>query len=406
VPKPDGERLVFEGLFTAGLHLSCHDFLIEVLRKSKVQLHQLTPNVVVALSTFVWATTTFGGGPSNEAFAEHYCLHWQKRSLGRVVDQFGSCTFTAKPGKTKEKVIELAPYAKNKWGWMKIWFYVCCSRGKGWPLASTLSVFQFEAFPHNAVEEGDHDDRTSILLLLYVAVEIRLSSTWSVGFGRLIEARLWAQLPIGISMVSIGRFWALPSQLSFGSVLGTRLLQRQKGRRKSSSILLLNWKLKGQLNFVMGMCERIVCLARWGLLMKSTWYVQRRGGRHWWGPAQSHTLIVITSTCSVRTEAACFEVFDADLTETCGHVDVEAGSMGDFAELVTRGKLGRDFISSDASRFQERKTMGCKGDDYGVRLRGRCAGSLGEGVSYIPLHNIPYVIVAPMDLKGKAPALS
>lgn len=59
----------------------------------------------------------------------------------------------------KEKVIELAPYAKNKCGWMKIWFYVCCFRGKGWPLASTLSVFQFEAFPHNAVEEGDHDDR-------------------------------------------------------------------------------------------------------------------------------------------------------------------------------------------------------------------------------------------------------
>lgn len=55
-----------------------------------------------------------------------------------------------KPGKTKGKVIELAPYAKNKWGWMKILFYVCCSRGKGWPLASTLSVFQFEAFPHNA----------------------------------------------------------------------------------------------------------------------------------------------------------------------------------------------------------------------------------------------------------------
>lgn len=33
-----------------------------------------------------------------------------------------------------------------------------CSRGEGWPLASTLSVFQFEAFSHYAVVEGDHND--------------------------------------------------------------------------------------------------------------------------------------------------------------------------------------------------------------------------------------------------------
>jgi hypothetical protein len=167
LPRPDGERLVFEGLFTASLRLSSHDFLIKVLKKFKVQLHQLTPNVVVALSKFIWATTTFGGGPSIEAFAEHYCLHWQKRSSGGGVDQFGRCTFTMKPGKTKEKVIELAPYAKNMCGWKKIWFYVCCSRGKGWPLASTLSVFQVEAFPHNA----PMDSKGKAPALTYEAVD-------------------------------------------------------------------------------------------------------------------------------------------------------------------------------------------------------------------------------------------
>lgn len=54
--ESDGEVLVFEGLFTAGLRLpchDCHDFLIKVLRKFKVRLHQLMPNVVVALSKFV-----------------------------------------------------------------------------------------------------------------------------------------------------------------------------------------------------------------------------------------------------------------------------------------------------------------------------------------------------------------
>lgn len=53
VPRSDGEVLVFEGLFTTGVRLSCHDFLIKVLRKFKVRLHQLMPNVVVALSKFV-----------------------------------------------------------------------------------------------------------------------------------------------------------------------------------------------------------------------------------------------------------------------------------------------------------------------------------------------------------------
>jgi hypothetical protein len=85
-------------------------------------------------------------------------LHWQKRSSGGGVDQFGSYTFTLKTGKTKEKVVQLAPCAKNKWRDGQNWFYVRCIKGKGWPRASTLSPFQFEAFPHFAVEERDQND--------------------------------------------------------------------------------------------------------------------------------------------------------------------------------------------------------------------------------------------------------
>jgi hypothetical protein len=101
VPRPDDEVLVFESLFLVGLHLPYHDFLVAILDKFEVQIHQLTPNVVVALSKFVWATPTFGGDPSAEVFAKHYCLHWQKRTTGGRVDQFGSCTFTPKMGENK-----------------------------------------------------------------------------------------------------------------------------------------------------------------------------------------------------------------------------------------------------------------------------------------------------------------
>jgi hypothetical protein len=50
VPEPEGELIVFEVFFVAGLRPSTHRFVVEVLRKFEVQVHQLTPNAVVALA--------------------------------------------------------------------------------------------------------------------------------------------------------------------------------------------------------------------------------------------------------------------------------------------------------------------------------------------------------------------
>jgi hypothetical protein len=61
VPKPEGELVVFEAFFVAGLRLPAHRFVAEVLRRFEVQVHQLTPNAVVALAKYVWATTSYGG---------------------------------------------------------------------------------------------------------------------------------------------------------------------------------------------------------------------------------------------------------------------------------------------------------------------------------------------------------
>jgi hypothetical protein len=78
IPKPKGELVVFEAFFVTGLCLPAHRFVAEVLRRFEVQVHQLTPNVVVALVKYVWAVTSYGGQPSMEVFAKNYCLHWQK----------------------------------------------------------------------------------------------------------------------------------------------------------------------------------------------------------------------------------------------------------------------------------------------------------------------------------------
>jgi hypothetical protein len=65
--------------------LLAHRFLVEVLRKFEIQIHQLTLNAMAALAKYVWAVSSYGGEPSVEVFAKNYCLHWQKRKIGGLI---------------------------------------------------------------------------------------------------------------------------------------------------------------------------------------------------------------------------------------------------------------------------------------------------------------------------------
>jgi hypothetical protein len=161
VPEPEGELVVFEAFFAAGLRLPAHRFVGEVLRRFIVQVHQLTPNAVVALAKYVWATTSYGGQPSVEVFAKYYCLHWQKRKMGNKIAQFGSCMFTLKTGKTSMEVVELVPCARNKWGnlW-EFWFYFAeaiVEDHPGLPMAEMCSHY-YSAYPQFEVAEEDADE--------------------------------------------------------------------------------------------------------------------------------------------------------------------------------------------------------------------------------------------------------
>jgi hypothetical protein len=162
VPEPEGELVVFEAFFIAGLRLLAHRFVLEVLQKFEVQVHQLTPNAVVALAKYVWATTSYGGQPSVEVFAKQYCLHWQKRKIGHKIAQFRSGTFTPKSGKTSMEVVELVPCARNKWGnWWNYWFYVSEAEVEGrsgLPVAIMCSHC-YVAYPPFEVAEDDENER-------------------------------------------------------------------------------------------------------------------------------------------------------------------------------------------------------------------------------------------------------
>jgi hypothetical protein len=133
----------------------------EVLQRFEVQIHQLTPNVVVALAKYVWVVTSYGGQPSIEVFAKNYCLHWQKRKVGDEIAQFGSCNFTPRTGKTSAEVVELVPCACNKWGnWYDYWFYVMGGEVEDLPglPAAVMCSHCYVAFPPFDVAEDDSDE--------------------------------------------------------------------------------------------------------------------------------------------------------------------------------------------------------------------------------------------------------
>jgi hypothetical protein len=162
VPEPEGKLVVFEVFFIAGLRLPAHRFMSEVLQKFEVQVHQLTPNAVVVLAKYVWATTLYGDQPSVEVFAKQYYLHWEKRKNGHKIAQFGSCTFTPKSGKTSMEVVELVPCVRNKWGnWWDYWFYVLEAEVEyhpGLPAAIMCSHY-YVAYPPFEVAEDDENER-------------------------------------------------------------------------------------------------------------------------------------------------------------------------------------------------------------------------------------------------------
>lgn len=71
---------MFESFFAAGLRLSAHRFVVQVLRKFEIQIHQLMSNAMVALTKYVWSVSSYGGKPYVEIFVSIIaCIGRRKR---------------------------------------------------------------------------------------------------------------------------------------------------------------------------------------------------------------------------------------------------------------------------------------------------------------------------------------
>jgi hypothetical protein len=56
VPEPkDDEVVVFRSFFRARLCFPMYKMIAKVLERFEIYLHQLTPNIIVRLSIYIWA---------------------------------------------------------------------------------------------------------------------------------------------------------------------------------------------------------------------------------------------------------------------------------------------------------------------------------------------------------------
>jgi hypothetical protein len=55
IPEPRNDEVVYKSFFRVGLQFPLYEMIGEVLKKCEIYLHQLTLNVIVRLSVYIWA---------------------------------------------------------------------------------------------------------------------------------------------------------------------------------------------------------------------------------------------------------------------------------------------------------------------------------------------------------------
>jgi hypothetical protein len=84
VPAPEeNEVVIFRSFFKVGLQFPLSKFVIEVLKIYQVFLHQLTPEAILRMGIFVWATKSQGIEPSAKCFCSLHELLYETKATGK-----------------------------------------------------------------------------------------------------------------------------------------------------------------------------------------------------------------------------------------------------------------------------------------------------------------------------------
>jgi hypothetical protein len=146
IPKPEKDEVeVFKSFFKAGLRFPLNEMIADVLKKFGIYLHQLTPNVIVRLSVYIWALQSQGVEPFAEGFCRVHELHYQTKAReDGLHENFGYYNFTYRKD-AKSPVISY----RTKWpaGWKTEWFYVKVDEKKEKLVQSPLELIFGETRP-------------------------------------------------------------------------------------------------------------------------------------------------------------------------------------------------------------------------------------------------------------------
>jgi hypothetical protein len=124
VPTPkENEVVIFRSFFKVGLRVPLSKFVVEVLKIYQVYLHQITPEAIIRIGTFVWAVRSQGLEPNAKSFCSIHELLYETKPWGKEQyhNNFGCYNFAARSGSSS-----LVPTFWKRWpgDWMKEWFYV------------------------------------------------------------------------------------------------------------------------------------------------------------------------------------------------------------------------------------------------------------------------------------------
>jgi hypothetical protein len=123
-PAPEeNEVVIFRSFFKAGLRFPLSMFVVEVLKTFQIFLHQLTPEAILRMGVFVWATRSQGIDSSAKCFCSMHELMYETKATGKEQyhNNFGCYGFIARPNSSYP-----VPTFRKRWpgNWMEEWFYV------------------------------------------------------------------------------------------------------------------------------------------------------------------------------------------------------------------------------------------------------------------------------------------
>jgi hypothetical protein len=99
-PAPEeNEVVIYQSFLKAGLRFSLSKFVVEVLKIFQIYLHQITPEAIIRMGTFVWDVRSQGLEPSAKCFCSMHELLYKTKATGKEQyhNNFSCYGFIARP---------------------------------------------------------------------------------------------------------------------------------------------------------------------------------------------------------------------------------------------------------------------------------------------------------------------